>query len=45
MVAWDSNPEPVGWSRSFFYCNIKKKIPPQTVLVFFVAHGFPYVYI
>jgi len=23
----------------------KEKTPPQTVLAFFIAHGFPYVYI
>ena len=45
-VARDSNPELVGWSRKIpALVTIAEGIPPQTVLAFFIAHGFTYVYI
>lgn len=44
-VARDSNPELVGWSRFFSLLQLQEKTPPQTVLAFFIAHDFPYVYI
>ena len=45
-VARDSNPELVGRSRKIpALVTIVEGIPPQTVLAFFIAHGFTYVYI